>query len=773
MSRPLKGNSVRITVTGVVQGVGFRPFVARLARHHHISGTVANTSSGVIIHAQGPAHRIAAFVTGLRKTPPRARVTGISSVPVSSSPRIRGFSIVASTRRTVTAVDLPADSALCPACRRELNDPSDRRYRYPFINCTDCGPRYTITRTLPYDRPQTTMRSFHMCSVCQAEYDDPSNRRFHAQPNACPACGPTVFFERLAPKAAAPLSGDSAMRAAAGRIARGSLVAIKSIGGYHLSCDAENRSAIATLRRRKSRPRKPFAVMMADLRQIGRICHVSPLEHRLLTSPQAPIVLLRKRLDAGRILPTIEQLAPGNAYLGVMLPYTPLHEVLFRTGPFNCLVMTSGNRQDEPICHDEVSARERLTGIADCLLWHDRPIHNRCDDSIVQVVEGVGAQFIRRSRGSVPEPVVLPSQSRAGPALGVGAELKNTFCLTRGAHSYPSAYIGDLDNDESLRFFRESHGRFTRFLQVKPRVVAHDLHPDYLSTAFARRYRASGARTIAVQHHHAHIASVCAEHGLTRPVIGFAFDGTGFGIDGAVWGGECFTGVPGRFERRAHLEYFALPGGDQATREIWRIGISLLRHANQELRVLRLPRAYAVNAVSAMIDQRINSPLCSSAGRLFDGVAALLGLMRETTFEAEAAMALERLALMLPIDSRPKIGYNFPCTPDERGGPSVMRLAPLIRDIVADIRGNVPHAVIAWRFHRTLAEMIVRVASDMRKTRGLKTVALSGGVFQNRLLLSLAVRLLKARGFTVAVNTQVPPNDGCISLGQAWTALQR
>ncbi len=782
MSPPLKGNSFRIAIHGLVQGIGFRPFVANSATRYHITGWVANTSFGVSILAQGTPHNLRAFFNHLKKHPPSLSKIDRFIITKNTAKRVCTFSIVPSKKSLVTSADLPADIALCDACRHELNDPSDRRFRYPFINCTHCGPRFSITRTLPYDRPSTTMESFRLCPACRTEYDDPHNRRYHAQPNACPVCGPFVQLVSSRGGQKIKALNDTAITKTIALLQAGKIIAIKSIGGYHLSCDAHNHGAINRLRSRKNRPDKPFAVMVPDLTVLRRICILSADEEKLLTSPQAPIVILRKKVDALRYLPTIEEIAPNNAYLGVMMPYTPLHAVLFSGTALEnavpCLIMTSGNRLDEPICRDEKNAFTKLARIADYFLTHNRPIHNRCDDSIVQMIPGTrDTQILRRSRGYIPTPVALPSTPGARQSvLAVGAELKNTFSLTRGGNAYPSPYIGDLDTHEAMDYFNESLQRFSLLLKVNPHVIVYDSHPDYMSTRFARTLLGSTARLrgMAVQHHHAHLASVCAEHAIAEPVIGFSFDGTGLGNDGNIWGGECFTGHPGAFERFAHLEYFALPGADRATREIWRIAVSLVRLAGIDASCLNLPRKFHVTTVNAMIEKKVNSPLCSSIGRLFDGVAALLGVRYEVSFEAQAAMQLEALAVSLPVDKRPLKGYNFSCRfRNEIDGPTPVSIAPLVREIIHDKKRRKTDAYIAYRFHLTLVDIMVTVAREIRRRKAIDRVIFSGGVFQNRLLLSLAVKKLKANKFAVAYNRLVPPNDGGIALGQAWTALKK
>lgn len=768
----------RITIYGRVQGVGFRPSVYRAARLMGIRGTVSNTPEGAVIETEGSRRRVDSFLKKIiASLPPRAAITRLKTERIPPR-RFTDFAIQTSRGGKTVSAEFPADIALCENCRKELFTPSDRRYRYPFLNCTDCGPRFSIVRSLPYDRPKTTMSAFRMCPACRKEYGNPADRRFHAQPDACPVCGPKLSllssgFEKIAER-------DDAMVGAVRLLRSGKILAIKSLGGYHLACDAQNRRAVGLLRARKERAHKPLAVMLPDVESASRAGRVGPEEKKALLSAASPIVLLEKLKNGP--LKTRELLAPGNASIGVMLPYTPLHHLLFAgKNALKALVMTSGNRRDEPICVTEDDAREKLSGIADYFLVHDRPIRNRCDDSIVQPlphVQGV-MTIIRRSRGYVPEAVGIGGASKRAPAvLSVGAELKNTFCLTRGGKAYVSPYIGDLDNEGSLAFFNESLERFRSFLKVKPSVIAHDLHPDYLSSVFARRMLANGRfKGVAVQHHHAHIASVLAEENIHVPVIGLSFDGTGYGADGTVWGGECLHCRGAEFSRLAHFEYFPLPGGDAATREIWRLAVSLLGHAGIHDLPGGIRRRQDWQTVRSMIKTGINSPSCCSVGRLFDGIAAIAGLRESVTFEAQAAMELEARAVAAAtrggLDFRSKKVYTFEILSRHKNGPDVVTIDGIIRGVWEDVLAGKETSAVSMAFHATLAEVIVALAERFGKKHGIRDVALSGGVFQNRLLLSLALRRLGAAGFRTHFNRIVPANDGGISLGQAWVASRK
>jgi hydrogenase maturation protein HypF len=769
----------RMLVRGLVQGVGFRPFVYGQARRLGLGGFVFNDSRGVTIEIEGKVADLESFQQALRThTPPLAR---IDSVAIESLPP-RGehtFVIAASQRQAERSTLISPDAATCADCLRELFDLADRRYRYPFINCTNCGPRFTIVQDVPYDRAKTTMHVFSMCEACQAEYDDPGNRRFHAQPNACPVCGPQVSLLMWGEGDALPTRSISAdaISSAAQQLAAGAILAIKGMGGYHLACDALNAAAVQRLRQRKHREAKPFALMVADLETAHQLCQIGPAEADALRSPQRPIVLLARR-PAG---PVASEVAPGSSSLGLMLPYTPLHYLLLHDfaqiiapGRPAVLVMTSGNLSDEPIAYRDADAQQRLRTIAEGMLTHNREIHMRCDDSVVRFVGG--AQFFRRSRGYAPEPIPLALEIPR-PLLACGGHLKNTFCLGKGKHAFLSSHVGDLENLETLTSFREGIEHFQGLFDISPLAIAHDLHPDYLATRYALDHAV--APKIGVQHHHAHIASVLAEHGLNGPVIGVAADGTGFGTDGAIWGCEIMRADLVTFERLAHLAYVPLVGGEQAVRQPWRMAATYLYraygHAFLELDVplvRRLDRS-TWHVLAQMIAQGINSPSTSSLGRLFDAVAALLGLRTEVFYEGQAAIELETLAQSaLEAPARGDHARLYPFILGDQM-PALLDVTPIIRALIDDLQHGIPMGEIALRFHYTLAELLTSACLRARTLTGLHVVALSGGVFQNRLLLERLLERLKASGFSVYLNRRVPPNDGGLSLGQLAVAAAR
>ena len=757
-----------IRVEGIVQGVGFRPFVHGLATRLGLGGLVGNDADGVFAEVEGSPEAVAEFLHALKRdAPPLARVERVTAAPMAPAGTAR-FEIVASEpggrRRTLIA----ADTATCADCLRELADPADRRFRYPFINCTNCGPRFTIVRDVPYDRPLTTMAGFPMCGRCAAEYHDPANRRFHAQPVCCPACGPRLALLDAAGK---PLPGP-ALDVAAGLLREGAVVAVKGIGGYHLAADAACETAVAALRARKHREDKPFAIMAADLAAARRLCQVSDAEADLLTSQARPIVLLGRRPGAE----IAAAAAPGNRHLGIMLPYTPLHHLLLAavTAP---LVLTSGNASDEPIAYRDEDVLERLGGIADAFLTHDRPIHIAADDSVARAVAG-RPLMIRRSRGYVPEPVTVRSPSFRGfprPVLACGAELKNTFCLGKDRHAFLSHHIGDLENAETLRSFTEGIDHFSRLFDIVPQVVAYDLHPEYLSAKYALDL--DGVDLIGVQHHHAHIASCLADNDADGPVIGVAFDGTGYGTDATIWGGEFLIADLTGFKRAGHLAAVPMPGGTAAVRQPWRMAaayldgpgldVSGLDVSGLDVSGLDVTRRNAArwDAIVSMARRGVNAPLTSSAGRLFDAVAAILGVRDKISYEGQAAIELEQLA-----DVEETGAYRAGI---QAGDPFHASGAALIGAAVADLQAGVPREIIAARFHNGLAALIVDGCVLARELHGLTTVALSGGVFQNRLLLARTVTCLAARGFTVLTHSRVPCNDGGISLGQAVVAAAR
>ncbi|MEJ5358621.1 MAG: carbamoyltransferase HypF [Desulfobacterales bacterium] len=745
----------RLLVNGIVQGVGFRPFVYQLALRHGLKGEVGNTSEGVQIDIEGPPEKLAAFEAELvSRTPPLARITELRA----ADGEVRGlqtFRIAESRRGTSMETLIPPDVAVCADCLAELFDPHDRRFRYAFINCTNCGPRYTIIEDIPYDRPKTSMRDFPMCAACRAEYEDPADRRFHAQPNACPVCGPRL---ELRSAAGERVEAADPVAAAAALLREGAVLAVKGLGGFHLAVDAFDARAVARLRERKRREEKPLAVMSPDLAAVRAYAFVEEEEGRLLSSPERPIVLLRKRPES----PLAAGVAPRNRDVGVLLPYTPLHHLLLAEG-FSALVMTSGNLSEEPIASGNEEALARLSGIADAFLLHDRGIVRRCDDSVVRRVAGK-TRFVRRARGYVPRPVFL--SRRLPPLLAVGAELKNTVCLVKGDRAFLSPHIGDLENLATYEAFCETIAHLERVLEIRPEILACDLHPDYLSTRWAEER--SGVALRRVQHHHAHVAACMAEHGLEGPVIGIACDGTGYGPDGTVWGGEVLAADTVGFERLAHLACVPMPGGTAAIREPWRMAVSHLQAAygsgfsRLELPFLAEVGAEKIRAAAALGASGINSPLTSSLGRLFDAVAAIVGLRRRVAFEGQAAMELEMEAAEGVEDA-----YE---TEWEEGSPRRILPEPILRGVVADVLRGRPASEISARFHNGLVRLFVRLCRRIRAERGLSRVVLSGGVFQNARLLADLSCGLAAAGFAVYSHEQVPTNDGGIALGQALIA---
>jgi hydrogenase maturation protein HypF len=742
-----------IRVEGIVQGVGFRPYVYTLATGLGLGGFVGNDVDGVFVEVEGPSAAVTEFLRKLERDPPRlARIERVTARPITpngdTSFAIAASGPVTQARRTLVS----ADTATCADCLRELADPDDRRYRYPFINCTNCGPRFTIVRDVPYDRPFTTMAPFAMCPACEAEYHDPADRRFHAQPTCCPACGPRLT---LRDQAGITLSGDP-LSTAAQLLKEGRVLAVKGLGGYHLAVDAACQPAAAALRARKHREDKPFAVLAADLTQARELVEVDEAAAGLLSSPARPIVLLRRRPGAA-VAPAT---APGNRSLGVMLPYTPLHHLLVRALG-RPMVLTSGNVSDEPIAYRDDDALARLTPIADAFLTHDRAIYIRTDDSVARTFRA-RPMLIRRSRGYVPEPVTAGA-GFPRPVLACGAELKNTFCLAQGRRAFLSHHIGDLENAETLRSFTEGIEHFRRLFDIDPQVVVHDLHPEYLSTKYALDL--DGVDLHGVQHHHAHIASCLADNGADGPVIGVAFDGTGYGTDGTIWGGEFLVAGLAGFERGGHLIPVPMPGGAAAIRQPWRMAAAYLGPAAPETLDVRRRNADRWAAVTAMAAKGVNAPLTSSAGRLFDAAAALLGVRDTINYEGQAAIELEQLA-------DPAESGAYPAAV-VAGAPFQIRAADLLTALISDLTAGVRAPVIAARFHHGVAAAIEAGCVLLRERHGLDTVALSGGVFQNMLLLHVTAVRLEARGFRVLTHSRVPCNDGGISLGQAVIAAAR
>ena len=752
----------RVVVRGVVQGVGFRPFVYRLAREEGLTGQIGNDTDGVRIEVQGPVSSVHAFVIRLRaETPPLAR---IDSIAVDDFPAKQeaGFRIVASEVLGRVSTGIPADAATCADCLRELLDPEDRRFRYPFLNCTNCGPRYTITRSIPYDRPQTSMAKFQMCAACQAEYDDPTNRRFHAQPNACWQCGPRVW---LAAPDGREVPCVDPVAAAVDRLVAGEVVAIKGIGGFHLAVDAANEEGVLRLRERKHRFGKPLAVMIKDLEAARLLCTLTDQEEDLLQTHARPIVLARKRVDAG----VAGSVAPGVPWLGIFLPYAPLQHLLFASGQVRALVMTSANLSEEPIAIDNGEALARLGEIADAFLMHDREILQRCDDSVSAIVDGA-PQLIRRARGFVPLAVELPFD--AVPLLAVGGHLKNVLALARRRHVYQSQHLGDLESFTGLEFFEESLHHLMRTFEVEPQVVAHDLHPGYLSTAWAKRWAEErGLPLIGLQHHHAHVAGCMAEHGLTE-AIGLALDGTGYGTDGTIWGGEVLIARPDGFDRFAHLEYVPMPGGDTAVKEPWRMAFAGLRTAGfaaDKAALLTGASEQEARVMERMMERGLNTPKTSSLGRLFDAVAALILERRFVDYEAQAAIELEGVAVDEQDDLR---GYEIELRGGDRdkGQPAILSTVRLWRELLDDLQRGASKSLISARFHCGVAEGFVAAAQRARVMTGLEKVAMSGGCLHNRRLARLLRARLEADGFEVYAHRRVSPGDGGLSYGQAAIA---
>ncbi len=785
----LRGASVHIS--GIVQGVGFRPFVYSLAKRFALTGWVRNTSAGVDIEVDGAKSTLDDFLYALKNDlPPLARVDELQ-VTWHDPNGFTTFEILHSEAVAGAFQPISPDVSLCPDCLRELFDPKDRRYRYPFINCTNCGPRFTIITDIPYDRPNTTMAPFAMCPDCAAEYNDPLDRRFHAQPVACPKCGPQVWLETSQTshvKRHTSASGDEAILAAQRMLAEGKVVAIKGLGGFHLACDATNLQAVIELRNRKLRVDKPFALMMPDLETVMKHCFVNEAERELLESRQRPIVLLNRRPEST----VAAEVAPRQDTLGVMLPYTPLHYLLFASpnwihpssfipslslrASLPPLVMTSGNLSEEPIATDNDEARQRLASLADAFLMHNRDIRTRCDDSVVRVISDQSLNTghwslitypLRRSRGYAPDPLQLPFD--APPLLATGAELKNTFCLTRERYAFLSHHIGDMENYETLSSFEDGVAHFERLFRIKPEAIAHDLHPNYLTTRYAlQRAERDNLPAIGVQHHHAHIAACMAEHGLNgeSPVIGVAFDGTGYGEDGAIWGGEFLIADYASYQRPYHLAYFPLPGGDAAIRRpartalalLWQLGLDWDEHLSPTKDLCDEERM----ALRVQLERGLNAPLTSSMGRLFDAAAALAGVRQKVNYEAQAAIEFEALA-----DPRETGEYSFAVNRPE------VQPRPAIEALIADALGGTPVAVISARFHNGLAEMVREVCCRMRSESKINMIALSGGVWQNRQLLKRTLERMQGEGFQVYIHRQAPPNDGGLAFGQAAVAIAK
>lgn len=773
MSNELK-RGASIHISGIVQGVGFRPFVYNLATRYHLSGWVKNTSAGVDIAVDGPPDILESFIKDLRdEAPPLSRIDDFIATTGDPS-GFTTFEILHSEAIPNAFQPISPDVAICADCLRELFDPRDRRYRYPFINCTNCGPRFTIIQDIPYDRPKTTMSRFPMCPDCAREYADPRDRRFHAQPVACPNCGPRVWLEHLHGDNIERIADDeAAILGTRDLLMQGRIAAVKGLGGFHLACDATNSTAVTELRRRKLRVDKPFALMMLDLTVVEQHCFADKAERELLESPARPIVLLRRRPGS-----TIaREVAPGQEWVGVMLPYTPLHYLLLADSlePGKAvlppLVMTSGNLSEEPIATDNAEARERLRPLADAFLMHDRDIYIRCDDSVVRVFgsehDAPSIYPLRRSRGYAPFPVKLPWQ--APPLLAAGAELKNTFCLTNRNYAFLSHHIGDMENYETLQSYEQGVQHFEQLFRVKPEAIAYDLHPDYLASRYAvQRAQDEGLEAIGVQHHHAHIAACMAEHGLddSQPVIGVAFDGTGYGDDGAIWGGEFLVADYLGYRRALHMDYFRLPGGDAAIRHPARIALALLWSLGIEwdtrLASFQDFSPEERSTVRTQLERGLNAPDTSSMGRLFDAAAALANIRQRVNYEAQAAIEFEALA------SETDAGHYAFDVRDQ-----TVSVNPTIRALLADVFSGAPAPIIASRFHNGMARMVAEACARLRSETAINQVVLSGGVWQNITLLGRTLSLLGQAGFRVYIHRAVPTNDGGLSLGQAAIAAQR
>lgn len=762
-----------VMVSGVVQGVGFRPFVYELAARHQLTGFVRNCVGTVEIEVEGAEASLDEFVEELRTGPPSLAVIDRLAIWARAPLGSREFRIETSDNGAEDEIYLSPDVATCEDCRAELFDPGSRRYRYPFINCTNCGPRLTIICGSPYDRRETTMADFPMCDACRREYEDPGDRRFHAEPIACAECGPRLHLKDAA---GAKIESADPIAAFVEVIREGGIGALKGLGGYHLVCDARSERAVGKLRHRKHRDEKPFAIMVRDIEAAKAICDVNSNEERMLEQPARPIVLLRRdgsaRMSCGDVC---EAVAPRNPFLGVMLPYTPVHHLLMASMEGIPLVMTSGNRSDEPIAYRDESVVRQLAGIADVFLTNDRPIRVRCDDSIVRP-SGENRIVVRRSRGFAPLPIRLPI-SCDEPILAVGGQLKNVFGLLQNGRAVLSQHMGDLAHFEAFRQFERDVSHFERVFRVTPRVIAHDLHPDYVSTQYAmRRAIEAGLVQVAVQHHHAHLASCLAENGLEGPAIGVTFDGTGYGIDArsqeaTIWGGEFLVGDYREFRRAAHLRNVSMPGGEAAIHEPWRMALSHLRDAHCECERLRKRISdTAYRTVERMLERRFHSPLTSSLGRLFDAAAAIVGVRDRVSYEGQAAMELEWLAEAEPADEVYPIEIEDQATPNM---PMVIDTRPIVRGMVNDLMSGTAPARIAGRFHSTIATLVAEVCARIRNSTGIDVVALSGGVFMNGLLTEQVTSRLMGNGFRVYRHRLVPPNDGGLCLGQLAVAAAK
>jgi hydrogenase maturation protein HypF len=770
----------RIRIRGVVQGVGFRPFIYKLALRYNLKGWIYNSSEDVKIEVEGATEAVRQFQQALQaEIPPLAHIENMT-VSYHSLAGHKTFEIRHSVAEEGKYQLISPDIATCQDCLNELLDPKDRRYRYPFTNCTNCGPRFTIIDGIPYDRVRTTMRHFQMCTQCQAEYDNPVNRRFHAQPNACPVCGPRL---ELLDRMGQSISQSDPIAQASQFLKKGSIVAIKGLGGFLLACDATNETAVSLLRQRKKRPYKPFAIMVHNIDAAREHCSISPDETKLLSSLQSPILLLKWKQGSS----IVREVAPQQKYLGVMLPYTPLHHLLLSD---TCLplVMTSGNLSEEPIAKDNDEALRRLHGIADYFLVHNRDIYSSYDDSVA-IVESGTTQLIRRARGYAPYPIHLEFQCKQ--LLACGAEMKNTFCLARDNYAFVSQHIGDMENLETLEHFMNTISLYEQLFDIHPKLIAHDLHPDYLSSHYAKDLGATGLKTIGIQHHHAHLASCMADNRVASPVIGVVFDGTGWGEDGNIWGGEFMVADYQSFSRIGHLEYLPLPGGDAATKRPYRTAISYLlsllgekaldratslshnssyRNKNDHTSDISFENQASqieLDIIKSQIARKLNSPLTSSMGRLFDAVSALLGIREIIDYEGQAAIELEMAACDENYINDDR-SYPFQILQDK--DITIVKLNGLFTAILEDMDRKFSQAAISIRFHNTIADIAAEMCRLIASWTGIQQVALSGGVFQNRLLLRKTISLLEKDNLKVLIHRQVPCNDGGISLGQAVIA---
>jgi hydrogenase maturation protein HypF len=772
--------SLRIVVKGIVQGVGFRPFIYQLAHKNDIKGWVLNSSEGVIIEAEGASGKVDAFVEGIRKeSPPRSVIESVEIEDIEPQ-GFKDFTIKKSVEKPDEFQLVSPDIAICDDCLAEMFDETDRRYRYPFINCTNCGPRFTIIKDIPYDRPKTTMYKFTMCPECQAEYDDPTNRRFHAQPNACPVCGPQVeYVSQVSLRGAMPASAtkqtkQKAMESAVADLKSGKVVAVKGLGGFHLACDAASADAVHTLRVRKQRYGKPLAIMVRDAKRAAELCEVNGKEKELLESPRRPIVLLKRKQAADALA---GEVAPNNNYLGIMLPYTPLHFLLLEDTGLD-LVMTSGNLSEEPITAENEEAFRRLGHIADGFLVNNRDIYSRYDDSVVRVIGGREV-IVRRARSYAPYPVTLPFKVER-EVLAVGGELKSTFCLLKDKYAFVSQHIGDMENAETFEHYENTVELYEKLFRVKPEIVAHDLHPDYFSTKYARSI--PDVKLVGVQHHHAHIVSCMVENGVEKKVIGVSFDGTGYGTDGTVWGGEFLVSDLQDFERAGYLRTVRLPGGEVAIKKPYRTAFSYIysffpvEYEKLAREFLKRVDTVEVDILKKQVETGLLSPMTSSAGRFFDAASSLMGIRDEIDYEGQAAIEMEMAA-----DENATASYAFDLTTVHPTHDSrltthdvvVVDTQSIIRGILDDVNSGVGTPVMAAKFHNAVVEIIVAVCGRLKEQCHCSTVALAGGVFQNALLSTRTVSRLKKEGFEVLEHSQVPTNDGGISLGQAVVGYKR